>query len=203
MTAKATSMSFEFDKANQAMVKKHLAKYPADRKRSAVIPLLDMAQRQLGGSLNKQAIEYVAGLLDMPDIKVLEVASFYTMLNLEPVGKHHVQVCTTTPCWLRGSDEILSACKKKLGIETGQVTKDGQFSLIEVECLGACVNAPMVQINDDYYEDLSPEAMKKILEDMAKGETPKAGPQVDRQTSAPVSGPKTCLPNKKDKNSAS
>jgi NADH-quinone oxidoreductase E subunit len=198
----STSMdSFVFDKSNAARVKEHLAKYPKDRKESAVIPLLDMAQRQLGGSLNQSAIEHVGELLGMPPIRVQEVASFYTMLNLKPVGHHHVQVCTTTPCWLRGSDEILDTCKKKLGIDAG-VTQDGKFSLIEVECLGACVNAPMVQINDDYYEDLTPASMKKLLEDLAQGQTPQAGPLVHRQTSAPLSGPKTCLSQKKEKSSA-
>jgi NADH-quinone oxidoreductase E subunit len=197
-----TATAFEFDKSNQSKVKDHLAKYPADRKASAVIPLLDLAQRQLGGSISQEAIEHVAGLLDMPPMRVLEVASFYTMLNLKPVGQHHVQVCTTTPCWLRGSDEIMATCKKKLGIEDGGITKDGKFSLMEVECLGACVNAPMVQINDDYYEDLTPATMKKLLEDLSKGESPKAGPQLERQTSAPITGPKTLTPKKKEKTSA-
>jgi NADH-quinone oxidoreductase E subunit len=200
MTSDAAA--FEFNKENLSKVKEHLAKYPADRQASAVIPLLDLAQRQLGGSLNQAAVEHVAGLLDMHPMRVLEVASFYTMLNLEPVGKYHVQVCTTTPCWLRGSDGIMEACKKTLKIENGQVTKDGHFSLLEVECLGACVNAPMVQINDDYYEDLTPESMKKLLADLAKGVTPKAGPQVERQTSAPFSGPKTCLSKTKEKTRA-
>jgi NADH-quinone oxidoreductase E subunit len=193
MTSTQHKDSFEFDKSNQTLVKFHLAKYPDDRKASAVIPLLDMAQRQLGGSLSQPAIEHVASLLGMAPMRVLEVASFYTMLNLKPVGKNHVQVCTTTPCWLRGSDEILDTCKKKLGIEAGETTKDGKFSLIEVECLGACVNAPMVQINDDYYEDLTPATMKKILDELAKDQAPQAGPQVERQTSAPISGQKTCL----------
>lgn len=194
---------FEFNKEHSAQAKAHIAKYPKDRSASAVIPLLDLAQRQLGGSLNQDAIEHVASMLGMPPIRVLEVASFYTMLNLEPVGKHHVQVCTTTPCWLRGSDEILSACKKKLGIDCGEVTKDGEFSLIEVECLGACVNAPMVQINDDYYEDLTPESMKKLLDDLSKGKQPETGSQTGRQTSAPASGPRTLVSKKKEKASAS
>lgn len=193
MTQKTPLEAFVFDKAYEAQVKFHLSKYPADRKASAVIPLLDLAQRQMGGSISQAAVEHVADLLSMSPIRVLEVASFYTMLNLNPVGKNHVQVCTTTPCWLRGSDGIMEACKSTLGIEAGQVTADGKFSLMEVECLGACVNAPMIQINDDYYEDLTPETMKKLLEDLAKDKSPAAGPQVKRQTSAPISGPKTCL----------
>lgn len=194
-----SEVTFEFNADNQSKVQQHLAKYPPERKQSAVIPLLDLAQRQLGGSLSQPAVEHVAQILDMPPIQVLEVASFYTMLNLEPVGKHHVQVCTTTPCWLRGSDDILTACKKNLGIDVGEVTKDGEFSLIEVECMGACVNAPMVQINDDYYEDLTPDTMKKLLDDLKAGKEITPGPQVERQTSAPISGPKTCLPEKKEK----
>lgn len=193
MSKNEAPQGFTFTKENQMLADKQIAKYPQDRKASAVIALLDLAQRQLGGSLNYPAMEHVGNLLDMPYIKVVEVASFYTMLNLEPVGKHHVQVCTTTPCWLRGSDEVMSACKKKLGLEAGEVTKDGQFSLIEVECLGACVNAPMVQINDDYYEDLDGKKMTQILDDLAKGQEVKTGSQSGRQTSAPVSGPKTCL----------
>lgn len=194
---------FEFNADQKKTVQFHLDKYPADRKASAVIPLLDLAQRQLGGSISQGAVEHVAQLLDLSPMKVLEVASFYTMLNLNKVGQHHVQVCTTTPCWLRGSDAILDSAKKCLGIDVGQVSSDGRFSLIEVECLGACVNAPMVQINDDYYEDLTPETMKKLLDGLRKGQEIIAGPQVKRQTSAPISGPKTCLTVKKEKASAS
>lgn len=203
MTDHLNVQEFMFTPENQVLAEKHMAKYPVERKKSAVIPLLDLAQRQLGGSLSQPAIEHVAMLLDMPAIKVLEVASFYTMLNMDPVGQHHVQVCTTTPCWLRGSDEILATCKKSLGIDVGETTKDGKFSLIEVECLGACVNAPMVQINDDYYEDLTPETMKKLLDNLAAEKEITPGPQLDRQTSAPLSGPKTCLSLKKGKASAS
>ncbi|MFZ1990620.1 MAG: NAD(P)H-dependent oxidoreductase subunit E, partial [Alphaproteobacteria bacterium] len=126
--------------------------------------------------------------LGMPYIRALEVATFYTMFNLEPVGKHQVQVCTTTPCWLRGSDDIVNVCKKRISPEQHHVSADGMFSWVEVECLGACVNAPMVQIHDDYYEDLTAESFGKILDDLAAGRTPKPGPQVDRQTSAPIGG---------------
>ncbi|MBP6985317.1 MAG: NADH-quinone oxidoreductase subunit NuoE [Alphaproteobacteria bacterium] len=202
MTSNPLQKTFTFDKAFQEQVQFHLSKYPVERKASAVIPLLDLAQRQLGGSISQEAVEHVAEILSISPMRVLEVASFYTMLNLDPVGKHHVQVCTTTPCWLRGSDAIMETCRQTLGLQNGEVSQDGKFSLMEVECLGACVNAPMVQINDDYYEDLTPETMKKLLEDLAKDKQPSIGPQLKRQTSAPISGPKTCLENLKDKTNA-
>ncbi len=159
-------INFSFDKKNLILATDIIKKYPPEGKRSAILPLLDLAQRQNGGWLPVPAIEYVANMLEMPYMRAYEVATFYTMFNLEPVGKHHIQVCTTTPCWLRGSDSIMEACKKKLGIKDKKVTKDQQFSLIEIECLGACVNAPVVQINDDYYEDLTPEKMKDIIDKM-------------------------------------
>ena len=162
----------------------YIAKYPEGRQASAVLPLLDLAQRQHGW-LPRAAMDHVAELLAMPVIRVYEVASFYTMLNTEPVGEHHVQVCRTTPCWLRGSDDITKACEKRLDINCGERSADGKFSLMEVECLGACVNAPMVQINDDFYEDLTPESAVEVLDALAKGETPQSGPQIERQTSAP------------------
>lgn len=187
---------FQWTPENAEKAKQIVARYPAGRQQSAVMPLLDLAQRQFGeqnncgGWLPVPVIEYIADFLDMPYIRVYEVASFYTMYNLSPVGKHHVQVCGTTPCWLKGSDEVFRACKD-MGIEKGKVTPDGLFTLTEVECLGACVNAPMVQINDDYYEDLTYDTTKAILEALKRGETPKPGPQVDRQFSAPVGGPTT------------
>jgi NADH-quinone oxidoreductase subunit E len=177
---------FEFSKENQKRVKEIIAKYPKGRQRSATIPLLDMAQRQAGGWLPRAAMEHVAQVLELAPIRVYEVASFYTMFNLEPVGKHLVQVCRTTPCWLRGSDELTNLCRKKLGVELGETTKDDQFTLVEVECLGACVNAPMVQINDDYYEDLTPENFDRLLDDLAAGKKPKIGSQTGRQGSAPI-----------------
>ena len=131
----------------------------------------------------------------MAKIRVLEVATFYTMFNLEPVGKFHVQLCGTTPCMLRGADELKKVCHRRIGDQT-DVTADGKFSWVEVECLGACVNAPMVQINYDYYEDLTPESFEKILDDFAAGRTPKPGPQIDRQLSAPVGGPTTLTGSK-------
>jgi NADH-quinone oxidoreductase subunit E len=142
------------------------------------------------GWLPIPVIEFVARQLDMPPVRVMEVASFYTMFNLAPVGKFHVQVCGTTPCMLRGSDDVLSACYKR-GLKKGHTTADGLFTLTEVECLGACANAPMVQINDDNYEDLTEASMKAILDALATGQTPKPGPQVDRQTSCPEDGPST------------
>lgn len=176
--------SFTFTPENLARAQRIIAKYPAGRQQSAVIPLLDLAQRQHDNWLPRAAMDYVAQLLDMPPIKVYEVASFYTMFNKQPVGQHFVQICTTTPCWLRGSDDIKKACKHKLGIDPGQTTADGKFTVAEVECLGACVNAPMVQINDDFYEDLDASSMSRILDDLSAGRKPKMGSQTGRQGSA-------------------
>ncbi len=187
----AAPEQFVWTDENEAVAQKHIAKYPEGRQQSAVMPLLDLAQRQNGGHVTQEIMEYIAEYLDMPAIRVQEVATFYTMYNHKPVGKHHVQVCGTTPCWLRGSDDIMSACKKKLGIEKGQTTEDGMFTLSEVECAGACVNAPVVAIGDDYYEDLTPESMEALLDKLAKGEEIKPGPQIDRQTSSPFGGPTT------------
>lgn len=185
--------SFAFSPENEGRVRTILAKYPPDRKQSAVLPLLDLAQRQAGGWLPKAAMDHVAGVLDMAPIRVYEVASFYTMFNLKPVGTHLVQVCRTTPCWLRGADELTETCKKKLGIGLRETTADGQFTLVEVECLGACVNAPVVQINDDYYEDLDPARLEAVLDALARGEKPEIGSQAGRQGSAPEGGPTTLL----------
>jgi NADH-quinone oxidoreductase subunit E len=182
--------SFAFTAENFAWAKAQIAKYPEGRQTSAVIPLLWRAQEQAGGWLPQKAMEYIADMLGMANIRVLEVATFYTMFNLEPVGKFHVQLCGTTPCMLRGSDALRHVCHRRIG-EQLHVTADGKFSWIEVECLGACVNAPMAQINYDYYEDLTPETFEKILDDLAAGRTPKPGPQVDRQLSAPIGGATT------------
>ncbi len=187
----ASPESFAFTAENKAEADAHVAKYPAGRQASAVLPLLDLAQRQGGGWLPRAAIERVAEILDMAPIRVQEVASFYSMFNLAPVGKHLVQICTTTPCWLRGSDEIVAACEQRLGVEVGGSTDDGEFTLVEVECLGACVNAPMMQINDDYYEDLDAASTMAILDALARGETPATGSQTGRRTSAPAGGPTT------------
>jgi NADH-quinone oxidoreductase subunit E len=187
---------FAWTAENAAMAKDVIGRYPAGRQASAVMPLLDLAQRQVGAETNTQGwlpvpvIEYVAARLDMPFMRAYEVATFYTMYNLAPVGRYHVQVCGTTPCMLRGSDDVMSACKNH-GLTKGKTTPDGLFTLTEVECLGACANAPMVQINDDNYEDLDFDSMSRILEALANGETPKPGPQIDRQTSCPEGGPTT------------
>jgi NADH-quinone oxidoreductase subunit E len=171
-----------------------LARYPAGRQQSASIPFLDLAQRQVGAETNTQGwlpvpvIEYVARELGMPYMRVYEVASFYTMFNLAPVGRYHVQVCGTTPCLLAGSDEVMKACKNR-GLVKGRTTPDGLFTLTEVECLGACASAPMVQINDDNFEDLDYDRTTAILDALAQGETPKAGSQIGRQTSCPEGGP--------------
>ncbi|QFT77998.1 NADH-quinone oxidoreductase subunit NuoE [Erythrobacter sp. THAF29] len=189
--------SFEFTPENKAKADWHIAKYPEGRQRSAVMPLLDLAQRQVGEETDTQGwlplpvIEYVADYLDMPVIRVLEVATFYFMYNLKPVGKYHVQVCGTTPCMLRGSDDIIAACKAR-GMKKGEVSEDGLWTLTEVECMGNCATAPMVQINDDNYEDLTVERLDAVLDALAKGEQPKAGTQEPgRHTSEPKDGPTT------------
>jgi NADH-quinone oxidoreductase E subunit len=182
---------FAFTGENRAKADKIIAKYPPGRQASAVIPLLDIAQRQAGGWLPRAAMDHVAEILEMAPIRVYEVASFYTMFNLKPVGRNFVQICTTTPCWLRGSDAIVKTCESKLGIGLGETTADGNFTLAEVECLGACVNAPMMQVGDDYYEDLDPASTTRILEALARGEKPKPGSQNGRVTSAPLGGPIT------------
>jgi len=182
--------SFAFTAENLAWAKAQIAKYPPGRQASAIIPLLWRAQEQAGGWLPQQAIEHVAQLLGIANIRALEVATFYTMFNLAPVGQHHVQLCGTTPCMLRGAGELKRVCERRIGQEQ-HVTADRKFSWIEVECLGACVNAPMVQINYDYYEDLTPEIFEHILDEFAAGRTPRPGPQIERQLSAPVGGPTT------------
>jgi NADH-quinone oxidoreductase subunit E len=185
---------FAWTDANAKAAREIIARYPEGRQMSAVIPLLDLAQRQVGAETKTQGwlpipvMEFVAKELDTAYIRVLEVATFYTMFNLAPVGRFHVQVCGTTPCMLRGSDDVFSACYKR-GLKKGHTTDDGLFTLTEVECLGACANAPMVQINDDNYEDLTEASMGAILDALAAGKTPKPGSQIDRQTSCPVGGP--------------
>jgi NADH-quinone oxidoreductase subunit E len=185
---------FGWDKKHQARAEEILARYPDGRKASAVMPLLDLAQRQVGEETGTQGwlpipvIEFVAMECQMPPMRAMEVASFYTMYNLVPVGKFHIQLCGTTPCMLRGSDDVLAACESR-GIKKGYTTADGLFTLTEVECLGACANAPMVQINDDNFEDLTADSMGAVIDALAKGEPVKPGPQVDRQTSCPEGGP--------------
>jgi NADH-quinone oxidoreductase subunit E len=179
--------SFEFTPENKAWAEKELAKYPPGRQASAVLAFLWRAQEQSGYWLPRPAIETVAAMLDMPNIRVLEIATFYTMFNLAPVGRHFVQLCGTAPCMLCGAENLKAVCRKRIG-EQGHVTSDGLLSWVEVECLGACCNAPMVQINDDYYEDLTPESFAKLLDDLAAGLPVKTGSQTGRISSEPVGG---------------
>ncbi len=182
---------FAFTAESKARANEIIGRYPEGRQASAVIALLDLAQRQNGGWLSPEAIEYVAGYLEMAPIRVHEVASFYSMFNLQPVGKHLLQVCRTTPCWLRGAAGLSETCRRKLGVGLGETTEDGLFTLVEVECLGACANAPMVQINDDYYEDLTPERLAEMIDDLAAGRQVAAGSQIGRQSSMPEGGATT------------
>ena len=183
---------FAFTAENAEWARQQIAKYPAGRQQSAVIPILWRAQEQAGGWTPQKAIEHVADLLGMAYIRVLEVATFYTMFLLSPVGKKaHVQVCGTTPCMLRGSDELFKVCRKRIHHDAFHLSADGDFSWEEVECLGACVNAPMVLIGKDTYEDLTAETFEKVLDGIAAGRPPKPGPQIDRQMSAPIGGATT------------
>ena len=185
--------SFEFTTENLERARIIIGRYPDGRQQSAVIPLLDIAQRQYQNWLPRAAMDYVADLLEMPRIKVYEVATFYTMFNLSPVGKHFLQVCTTTPCWLCGSDDVLRAIKDKTGASPGHTSEDGEFTVIEVECLGACCNAPMVQVNDDYYEDLDYELTCRLIDGLRRGEAPKVGSMTGRRGSQAIGGPTTLL----------
>jgi NADH-quinone oxidoreductase subunit E len=178
---------FSFTEENRDWAEREITKYPEGRQHSAIIPLLWRAQEQAGGWLPQKAIEHVAQVLDMPKMRALEVATFYTMFNLAPVGKFHVQLCGTTPCVLRGADKLISLCHERMG-EQLHASADGKLSWIEVECLGACVNAPVAQINYDYYEDLTPESLNRILDALVSGRDVKPGPQIERQLSAPVGG---------------
>lgn len=198
-TLRARWGSFAWTDANAAKAKEIVARYPAGRQRSAVMPLLDLAQRQVGAVENTQGwlplpvMEFVARELDMPVIRVLEVATFYTMYNIQPVGRFHVQVCGTTPCQLRGSDDIMAACKAK-GMKKGHTSADGLWTLTEVECMGNCSSAPMVQINDDNYEDLTAESVTHVLDELAAGRQPKTGTQLPgRHTVEPIGGPTTLV----------
>ena len=184
--------SFALSEENLAWAKKEIAKYPPGRQPSAAIAILWRAQEQHDGWISEAAIRYVADMLDMPYIRMLEIATFYTMFQLSPVGKKaHVQVCGTTPCMLRGAGDLIEVCKHRIHHDPFHLSDDGNFSWEEVECRGACVNAPVVQINDDFYEDLDGASTRRVLEAFRRGETPKPGPQVNRQTSAPEGGPTT------------
>ena len=174
---------FTYSQESLEKVEFALSKYPEDRKQSAVMPLLDIAQRQNDGWLSKSAIEHVASYLEMPYIKVFEIVTFYSMYYTTPVGKYFVQVCTTTPCWLKGSDEVVKACKEVISIDQNKLSRDGLFSWMEVECLGACVNAPLIQINDDFYEDLNYENTKNVLQSLIDGNPSPIGSQIGRKGS--------------------
>ena len=176
---------FEWSETNFLKVKKIIEKYPSGKKQSAVIPLLDLAQRQNKGWLNKKALEKVAETLSMSFIRVLEVATFYSMFNLKPIGKNYIQICRTTPCWLRGSDKLLNIAKEVTGCSLGETSKDKKFTVVEVECLGACCNAPMVQINDDYFEDLNEDNFKKLLINLKNEKEITKGSQIGRLSSNP------------------
>lgn len=177
--------AFAFTPENETWAQGEIAKYPEGRQASAVIPLLWQAQRQAGGWVSEPAMRHVADMLGMVYIRVFEVASFYTMFQLQPVGQHLVQLCGTTPCWLRGADALKEVCREEIGA-VGDITADGKFSWMEVECLGACVNAPMVQINDDFYEDLTAETLRAVLKELREGRTPKIGSQTGRHSSEPA-----------------
>ena len=182
---------FAFEGAFAEAAEKAMAKYPHDRRKSAVLALLDLSQRQAGGSVPPGAIEKIAEMLGMAPIRVIEVATFFTMINLQPVGRYHLQMCGTTPCMLCGADEIVEATERHLGVKRGQTTEDGMFTLSVVECLGACCNAPMVQINDDYYEDLTPDGFVALLDKLKAGEEITPGSQTGRTCSQGKDGPTT------------
>lgn len=188
---------FSFDAASEAEIARHIAKYPPGRQASAVIPLLYVVQeqmrRQTGSAWVPQAgMDAVASRLHMPPIRVYEVATFYLMFNLRPIGKYHLQVCTTTPCWLRGSDDVVRACREATGISNwGETSEDGLFTMTEVECLGACVNAPILQVDNDFYEDMDAERTTRLIEALRRDERPPPGSMTGRQTSAPEGGPNT------------
>ena len=182
---KKINNDFEWSKDNFNKISKILKKYPTNRSQSAVIPLLDLAQRQNKGWLSKNSIEKVAETLSMSYIRVLEVATFYSMFNLEPIGKNFVQICRTTPCWLRGSDKLSKVAKEVCDTQIGETSDDKKFTVVEVECLGACCNAPMIQINDQYYEDLDEENFRKLLIDLKNNLTIKTGSQIGRKSSQP------------------
>ncbi|GME73200.1 unnamed protein product [[Candida] boidinii] len=183
------NIPFEFTEENLARAKEIIAKYPPQYKKGAVMPLLDLGQRQLGFT-SISVMNYVAKYLDMPPMRVYEVATFYTMYNRKPMGKYNIQVCTTTPCQLCNSDSIMDAIKSHLGIKVGETTPDNLFTLQEVECLGACVNAPMIAVNDDFYEDLTAEKVVEVLKSFQEGKPMKLGPVSGRDTCEPFSGPK-------------
>ena len=189
--------SFAFTAENEEKILTILAKYPEGRQASAVMPMLDLAQRQHQNWIPMKAIEHIAKRLDMAEIRVLEVASFYTMYNLKPVGKWFLQACTTTPCMLRGSDDVVRCVKDKLDISSGQTSECGRFTMLEVECLGACVNAPILQVNDDFYEDLDYQSTAALIEALAEDTPPPVGSVIGRQGSESEAGATTLVKEKK------
>jgi NADH-quinone oxidoreductase E subunit len=196
-SAFAQPASFEFDEQSEAEIARLVTKYPAGRQASAVLPVLYVAQNQMKRRTGSawvpvKAMDAVGARLGMAPIRVYEVATFYLMFNTKPVGTYHLQVCTTTPCWLRGSDDVTEACRKATGIKGwGETSEDGVFTMTEVECLGACVNAPILQVDDDFYEDLDAEKVTALLAALRRGERPVPGSMTGRQTSAPEGGPTT------------
>jgi len=189
---------FAFDAESEAQITKFLARYPAEKKASATIPLLYVVQRQMGRTTGsawvpRLGMDAIAERLGVPPIRVYEVATFYFMFNMKPIGRHHLQLCGTTPCMLRGSDDVMRACHDAAGVKPGQTSADGMFTLTEVECLGACVNAPVLQVDDDYYEDLDYDRTVALIEAFRAGERPPAGSTIGRQTSAPEGGPLTLV----------
>ena len=185
MISNHTSDKFKWSEKNILKIKKIIDNYPKGKQKSAVLPILDIAQRQNQGWLSKNAIEEVARTLSMSIIRVMEVATFYSMFNLHPVGKNFIQICRTTPCWLCGSNKLLDVAKKVTGCQLGETSQDNKFTLVEVECLGACCNAPMVQINDNYYEDLDETSFNDILQKLKNEDKVKSGSQIGRQSSEP------------------
>ena len=198
MTPSPEPSEFAFDATSEAEISLALARYPAAKKASAVMPLLHVVQQQMGrltGSawVPKIAMDVVAERLEMAPIRVYEVASFYYMYNLKKIGRFHLQLCGTTPCWLRGSEDVRRACRDAAGVGVGQTSADGLFTMTEVECIGACVNAPVLQVDDDYYEDLDYDRTVQLIEALRRGERPPAGSVIGRQTSAPEGGPLTLV----------
>ena len=191
--SKEQPKNFEFNTTSLEEAQKIIAKYPKDKKQSAVMALLYIAQKQNSNWIPLAAMKYIGKFLDMPYIKVYEVATFYSMYNLAPVGNYFIQVCTTTPCMLRGANKLVEACKEKISENESQLSKDNSCSWTEVECLGACVNAPMMQINDDYYEDLDKEKTLEILDKILKGEKPKPGSYRGRLNNEPENNRKTLM----------
>jgi len=183
--------TFAFTPENIAWAQKQITKYPAGKQASAVVPILWRAQEQNGGHVTEPMMRVIGEMLAMSPIRVLEIATFYTMFNLKPVGQNLLQVCTTTPCWLRGSDDVVAACRKHIHPQAETVSADGKLSWMEVECLGACVNAPVIQVGDDFYEDLDGGRTEGLINDLRNGRPTRPGSQIGRQTSAPEGGPTT------------